>query len=160
MAEIHVPITWSRLLSPGAWIIGAGRRSRLSVGEHEVTAEMGPLARVRFPRTMIADVRRIHWPILYGFGIRIYGRRALGLVGRRDEVVEIRLTQPVRARAIVPMRIERLAVSVPAAGRVVAALAPPGEAPKKPRPRTGTTRRGAGRKAVARRPVTRRATAV
>ena len=134
MEDARMPIAWASALRPVASLIGAGRDSWIEVGEEEVVAHMGPLARVRFPRRLVLEVRRIDWPWLLGLGIRIYGRRAVGLVGSRhrhagghavgSSVVEFRLAHPVRIRAAVPMWVDRLAVSVEEPEKLISLFEP------------------------------------
>jgi hypothetical protein len=120
MASVRMPISWRP-----PWLanlILARGESWIEVGDEGITARMGPLARVSFPRRLVREAHRIHWPWVFGFGIRIYGRRAVGLVGHRHEVVELRLAHPVQVRAVVPMWIGRLAVSVTEPERLISLL--------------------------------------
>jgi hypothetical protein len=156
MAKERVSITWVPILRPVAWLIGALEESWIQVGDEEITARMGPLTRVEFPRRLVKDVRRIHWPWVFGIGIRIYGRRAAGLVGHRHDVVEIRLVHPVRIRAVVPMWIDRLAVSVAEPERLISLLGSSNE-PAATTGRRPSTSRGARERRAAPRPSRNRA---
>jgi hypothetical protein len=134
MAEVRMPITWAKPLVPVSMLIGARHDSWIAVGERDVEARMGPLARIRFPRSLIKEVRRLEWPWYFGFGIRIAGRRSVGLVGDR-RVVQVLLSHPVLVRAVVPFWMDRLAVSVAEPDRLMRSMQPPGE-PAAPRPRS------------------------
>jgi hypothetical protein len=71
-------------------------------------------------------------------------------------VVEIRLVHPVRVRAVVPMWIDRLAVSVREPDKLISLVRPPKEGPvTSPRRRAATTRRATAARATTPRPKAR-----
>lgn len=88
------------------------RYARVDVDEEEVVVRLGPLGEARIPRRSVAMVRRIPWRWYHGYGIRFYGPQAVGFVGRPGDIVEFVLSEPVTVRAVIPVTVSRLAVSV------------------------------------------------
>jgi hypothetical protein len=108
----RIPLVWSALWRPAGALIGSlADRAWVEVGPDLVTACFGPLGHAEVPRAAIraAALRPWHW--WFGYGIRWYGPRAVGFVGRSHGVVEISIDPPVLVKAVLSRIVSRLALS-------------------------------------------------
>jgi hypothetical protein len=120
---LHMSIHFSRWFVPLGWVTGIWpRHCYLTVDAEAVTVAMGWAFRGRVPRRAVASAEATHvgpWA-----GIGVHGWRGTWVVnGALHQMVEIRLSTPVRARAVgVPVRLRRLFVSVDDPGALIRAL--------------------------------------
>ena len=96
-----------------AYLLNATLRyAEVDVEGDDVVIRLGPLGNARIPRGLITEAKAIQWPWYFGYGIRFYGRQAVGFVGRPGGVVELTLSKPVRVQAAIPIDARRIAVAV------------------------------------------------
>jgi hypothetical protein len=103
---------WFGLLPLFALLGMTPGRSYIEVSSDTVTARMGPLGKAEIPRKSVVRVSRARWTILGGLGIRIFPG-GVGFVGSLHNVAMLHLSEPVRVRAVFPVRVRKFAVSVP-----------------------------------------------
>jgi hypothetical protein len=72
----------------------------------------GRLLDAEFPLEVIDDARPSRWPLWAGIGARVNFRGVVGLVGAYRNIVELRFSEPQRVRLVVPVRCERLLLSI------------------------------------------------
>ena len=103
---------------------GTSGRAFVEVDGERVRFRFGWIFDATVPRGEITAVRRVHWPLLMGFGWRIGPLDRIGLIGSRSGVVELTLRSSQRVRFLgVPWRVRRIAVSALDPDAVVEALA-------------------------------------
>jgi hypothetical protein len=123
----RIPLVWTPWLRPLSLVIGGlASRSWVEVGADMVIASFGPLAWAEVPRAAIRRAAPVRWGWWRGYGVRWYGRDAVGFVGRGTGVVELTLDPPVQVRAVLPRRVRRLALSPAEPSRLLALLGGPG----------------------------------
>jgi hypothetical protein len=100
---------WRYLLLP----FGAtAERSFAALKDGELQVRFGRLFDHHFPLEEIESVSLGHWPVWAGVGWRANFRGTVGLIGTYVNVVEIQFKEPQRVRMLVPVRCERLYLSV------------------------------------------------
>jgi hypothetical protein len=105
------------LRSPGAAALlsifgGTRDRSYLELTDDRLTARFGWLFNYSFPLADIEGAARRPWPFLYGVGWRTNLIGVVGLIGARENVVEVRLKQRRWVWMVLPLTCNRLAVSL------------------------------------------------
>lgn len=100
---------WRYLLLP----FGATpARSFAELKDGELHVRFGRLFDHRFPLEEVESVSLGHWPVWAGVGWRTNFRGSVGLIGTYVNTVEVRFKEPQRVRLLVPVRCERLYLSV------------------------------------------------
>ena len=100
---------WAPLLS----LFGATpERSYVELADGRLVARFGWLFHHGFLLTDIEGARRRSWPWLYGIGWRSNFIGLIGLIGSRGNVVEMRFKRRQRMWLLLPVSINRLAVSL------------------------------------------------
>ena len=118
-------ISFSRLFSLLALMLGMRRHAYVELDGDIVSVKMGWAFSARVRRANI-KAARLHRPIWYAIGVHALGRGDWVVNGTASHIVELRISPPVRARAIgLPVRLRRLRVSVDRPADLVAALSPP-----------------------------------
>lgn len=99
---------WRPLLA----LLGGTRDvSYVEVEPDTVTFRFGSFE-ARIPRENVSGAARVRWPLLGGIGWRA-GPGAVGLIGSRQNVVEVRLHQPHRVRVLwIPVKARSVYVSL------------------------------------------------
>jgi len=101
-------------------------RSYVELADDRLVARFGWLFHHSFPLTGIEGARRRSWPWLYGIGWRSNFIGLIGLIGSRGNVVEMRFKRRQRMWLLLPVSINRLAVSLEDPGAFLEALAKAG----------------------------------
>ena len=91
---------------------GTPDRSYLELTDGRLTARFGWLFNHSFPLADIEGAGRRSWPLLYGVGWRSNLFGVVGLIGARENVVEVRLKQRRWVWMLLPLPCNRLAVSL------------------------------------------------
>ena len=123
--QMRIDPPWRPLLAAFGAYSG---NSYVDVRDDRLDVHFGLLFHEAIPRADVASAHVTLWPLLAGIGWRVtLGRRA-GLIGSREGVVEVRLTQPRRmSLAFVPWpwHFAALCVSLEEPEGFIAALAVP-----------------------------------
>jgi hypothetical protein len=82
------------------------------IEEGELHVRFGWLFNQRIPLEEVESVSLGHWPVWAGVGLRTNLRGTVGLIGTYVNTVEVRFKEPQRVRMLIPMRCERLYLSV------------------------------------------------
>ena len=123
--RLRIPISCNALVLSVGWLAGMVEGNCwIDIGDDTIKARMGPLCSITIPRALVTGAREIEWAWWHGLGGRIYGRMAVGFVGRPDHVVELTFSEPVTAINLFPKRCTRFAVSVDDPEALVAAASP------------------------------------
>ena len=91
---------------------GTPGRSYVELAGDRLVARFGWLFHHTFLLTDIEGARRRSWPWLYGIGWRSNFIGLIGLIGSRGNVVEMRFKRRQRMWLLLPVSINRLAVSL------------------------------------------------
>jgi hypothetical protein len=109
---------WRYLLLP----LGAmPERCFAEIEDGELHVRFGRWFDLRFPLEEVEEVGLSHWPLWAGIGPR-YLRGAVGLIGTYVNTVEVRFKEPQRVRMLLPVRCERLTLSMEDPRAFMAAL--------------------------------------
>lgn len=103
----------SALLRPLAFAFGGTKgQSFVDVEDGALRLRFGPLFDETLPLDAIDGVEAADWPLLGGLGWRTNFVDTLGLVGSYDGVVRIRLKERVPVRMLLPLKVDRVYVSL------------------------------------------------
>jgi hypothetical protein len=91
---------------------GTPDRSYLELTDDRLVARFGWLFNYSFPLADIEGAGRRSWPLLYGVGWRSNLFGVIGLIGARENVVQVRLKQRRWVWMLLPLPCNRLAVSL------------------------------------------------
>lgn len=91
-------------------VFGAAR-AQVELDESRLRIGMGVLGAATVPLERIAAVGTMRWPWWGGLGVRI-ARGLTAFVGSSGTAVVLDLTEPLRVRAPLPWRTQKIAVSV------------------------------------------------
>jgi hypothetical protein len=91
---------------------GTPQRSYVELTGDSLTARFGWLFNYRFALADIEGAGRRSWPLLYGVGWRTNLIGVVGLIGARENVVEVRLKRRRWVWMLLPLSCNRLAVSL------------------------------------------------
>jgi hypothetical protein len=108
--QMRVDPIWRPLLLVGGATPG---NSYVEVDAESVHFRFGPLFGLTVARANIASAAGRSWPLWSGIGWRGFGG-FIALIGSTDGVVEMRLSEGVRTRLLVPWpwAVKRIAVSL------------------------------------------------
>ena len=124
---MRFPILRSPWWAPLLLLFGATPgRSYVELAGDRLVARFGWLFHHTFLLTDIEGARRRSWPWLYGIGWRSNFIGLIGLIGSRGNVVEMRFKRRQRMWLLLPVSINRLAVSLEDPGAFLEALAKAG----------------------------------
>ena len=124
---IRFPILRSLQAAPLLRLFGGTPdRSYLELTDDRLTARFGWLFNYSFPLADIEGALRRSWPLLYGVGWRSNLFGVVGLIGARENVVEVRLKQRRWVWMVLPLSCNRLAVSLENPDAFLEALAKAG----------------------------------
>ncbi|MEQ8835121.1 MAG: hypothetical protein RIB67_11850 [Miltoncostaeaceae bacterium] len=104
------PLRRSRWTLPMLGVFGAAR-AQVELDESRLRIGMGVLGAATVPLERIAAVGTMRWPWWGGLGVRI-ARGLTAFVGSSGTAVVLDLTEPLRVRAPLPWRTQKIAVSV------------------------------------------------
>lgn len=110
---------WRPLLIPFG---GKPERSFAEMDDGELHVRFGWLFDQRFPLAAVETAAPSHWPVWAGIGWRTNFRGTVGLIGTYVNVVEVRFKEPQRVRLLLPMRCQRLYLSLEEPREFIAAL--------------------------------------
>jgi len=111
---------WAPLLS----LFGATpERSYVELADGRLVARFGWLFNYSFPLADIEGAGPRSWPLLHGVGWRSNLFGVIGLIGARENVVEVRLKQRRWVWMLLPLSCNRLAVSLEDPAAFLEALA-------------------------------------
>jgi hypothetical protein len=100
---------WRYLLLP----FGAtAERSFAALKDGKLRVRFGRLFDHTFSLEEIESVSLGHWPVWAGVGWRANFRGTVGLIGTYVNIVEITFKEPQRVRMLIPVRCERLYLSL------------------------------------------------
>jgi hypothetical protein len=100
---------WRYLLLP----FGATpARSFAEIKDGELHVRFGRLFDHRFPLEEVESVSLGHWPVWAGVGWRTNFRGSVGLIGTYVNTVEVHFKEPQRVRLLIPVRCDRLYLSL------------------------------------------------
>ena len=102
---------------------GTPDRSYLELTADRLTARFGWLFNYSFPLADIEGAGPRSWPLLHGVGWRSNLFGVIGLIGARENVVEVRLKQRRWVWMLLPLSCNRLAVSLEDPAAFLEALA-------------------------------------
>jgi hypothetical protein len=118
--QMRISRTWRPVL---ALMGGRQSASWVDVGDDAVRFRFGPLFDETIPRAEIASTGEGSWPRFGGYGWKIARHGTVGLIGSREGLVELRLSEPRRMRvAGIRVRCRRILVSVCDAPALIADL--------------------------------------
>jgi hypothetical protein len=124
---IRFPILRSPQAAALLRIFGATpERSYVELTDASLTARFGWLFNHSFPLADIEGAGRRSWPLLYGVGWRSNLFGVIGLIGARENVVEVRLERRRWVWMLLPLSCNRLAVSLEDPEALLDALAKAG----------------------------------
>jgi hypothetical protein len=124
---IRFPILRSPLSAPLLRLFGATPgHSYVELTDDGLVARFGWLFHYSFPLADIEGAGRRSWPLLYGVGWRSNLFGVVGLIGARENVVEVRLKQRRWIWMLLPLPCNRLAVSLEEPEAFLEALAKAG----------------------------------
>lgn len=83
----------------------------VQVGEGHVRLRYGALGSFDVPVSSVDRLSSMRWPAWAGIGVRI-AMKMVAFVGRSGPTALLEMSEPVRVRAPLPWRTERLAVGV------------------------------------------------
>lgn len=101
---------------------GTPERSYVELEDGTLHVRFGWLFDQRFPLSDVEGASPSHWPVWAGIGWRTNFRGTVGLIGTYVNIVEVRFKQPIRARLLLPLRCERLYLSLEQPGDFAGAL--------------------------------------
>jgi hypothetical protein len=87
-------------------------RSYVELADDRLVARFGWLFHRSFPLIDIEGARPRSWPLLYGIGWRSNLFGVIGIIGSRSNVVEVRFKRRQRMWLLLPVSVNRLAVSL------------------------------------------------
>ncbi len=97
---------WTFLL----WPLVRGQMDA-QVGQGRVRLRYGALGSFDVPVASVDRLSSMRWPVWAGIGVRI-AMKMVAFVGRSGPAALLEMSEPVRVRAPLPWRTERLAVGV------------------------------------------------
>ena len=107
------PIRRDPLWAPLLLLFGAtADRSHVELADDRLVARFGWLFHHSFPLIDIEGAGRRSWPLLYGIGWRSNLIGLIGLIGSHQNVVEMRFKRRRWMWLLLPVSINRLAVSL------------------------------------------------
>jgi hypothetical protein len=124
MKDLHFPIRIDAWARPLLLVGGATRENAyVELDDEELSIQFGWLFGATIPREKISGAQHARWPLWLGLGAgwRVGLGGLFGAVGSFQNVVEVRLTEPVRVWGL--LRCRRLAFSLEQPDEFLAALA-------------------------------------
>ena len=110
---MRFPILRARWVLPLLVLFGGtAGRSYLELTDDKLVARFGWLSHYTFPVADIESAGRRSWPLIGGLGWRTNFMGYLGLIGSYSNIVELRFKRRQRLWMLLPMRCDRLAVSL------------------------------------------------
>jgi hypothetical protein len=91
------------------------------IEDGELHVRFGRWFDLRFPLEEVKEAGLSHWPLWAGIGPR-YLRGTVGLIGTYANTVEVRFKEPQPVRMLLPVRCERLILSMEDPRAFMAAL--------------------------------------